>query len=315
MRKYLLILAAGVACLLGVTACSRGADELKEGLEVGNKFPNYESFAAQTVSGDTFKFNGNKGKYLLIDFWATWCGPCEQELPYLTRIHETYVGDKFAMVGISLDFTLTALFEGVKTYGLGYPQICDEKGWDSKYAKMFSIQSIPANFLLDGNGIIVAKDLRGLAAVGRVAKVLGRDEPVVHYTETLDYLESSEEPDVKKAQEMLAKAIEGDPEEPEFQFLAGQLSAADGDSTAAITYFTAGLEHKDRLPIFRPALLAYVRLGEVHFAGGDTEKAVAALDDAIEAINALEGAQKRAYSGYIPEIEKLKRHWQSGAKE
>jgi thiol-disulfide isomerase/thioredoxin len=315
MRKCLLVSAAGLICLLIATACSRGAERPEEGLEVGNTFPHYQSFAAQTIDGQDFKLSDSKGKHLFIDFWATWCVPCEDELPYLKRIHEKYVGDKFAMVGISLDQSIPTLRQGTKAFGIEYPQICDEKGWQSKYAKMFSIQSIPANFLLDGNGVIIAKDLRGLAGEGRVAKVLGRDEPIVHYVATLDYLESSDQPDIAKAQGLLAPALEADPDEPEFHFLAGQLKAAGGDHAGAIEEFRTGLKHVDKLPVFRPALMAYVGIAQSHLLSGDAEKAGAALDELVEAINALEGDQKRMYGRYIPEIHKLKRQWLSAAKQ
>ncbi len=315
MRKYLIVLIAAIACLLLAAACSKAADNPKEGLEVGNKFPSYDTFAAKTIDGKELEFGDYKGKLLFIDFWATWCAPCRPELPYLKLVQDAYVGNEFGIVGISLDEKISALREMAEEIGLEYPQICDEKGWRSEYVKAFSIRGIPTNFLLDGNGVIIAKDMRGLAVEGHVAKGLGLDKPVVHYAEALDYLGSTDDPDPKKAMALLDKALKGDPEQPEFQFLAGRLRAGTGDLEAAIEHYETGLEHKDRLPVFMPALFAYVGLGHAYLQEGDDEKAVETLDAAIEAIEALDDAVKKPYARYIPELNKLKEQWASGGND
>jgi thiol-disulfide isomerase/thioredoxin len=309
MRRALLIPMAVLAFVLAAAACSRGADEPKEGLEVGDKFPHYDTFAAATIDGKDIKLTDYKGKLLFVDFWASWCGPCRTELPYLVIVQNTYVGDQFAIVGISLDQQISQLRAMADELGMKYPQICDEKGWQSRYAKMFDVSAIPTNFLLDASGVILAKDMRGLSVAGHVAKALGRDEPVVHYAEAMDYLTSTEKPDLQKALEMVTKAIEADPEEPQFHFLAAQINAEAGNSAAAIEHFVTGLEHADSLPVFMPALFAYYSLGQLYFAGGDSQKAIETIDKAIAAINALDEGQKSTYDRYVPELEKVKAQW------
>jgi len=314
MRTHLIVKAVAVACLLAVVGCSKAANEsepaeVKEGLEVGNKFPHYGTFAAKTIDGKQLKLSDYKGRLLFIDFWASWCGPCLTELPYLKVVQDTYVGDEFAILGISLDQKISDLRAMAGGLGLEYPQLCDEKGWQSKYATMFSIRSIPTNFLLDGDGIIVAKDLRGLSVAGQVAKGLGRDEAVVHYAEAMEYLTASGKPDVDKAKAELDKAIKADPEQPEFHFLAAQMSLQAKDFDSAVEHFETGLEHRDRLPVFFPALSAYVGLGHAHLQNGDKDKAVKAIEDVIEAINALDDDEKEPYARYLPQLKQLKADW------
>lgn len=317
MRWFTLALAGAFALLAATTSCTPAADDAsaggaKEGLEVGNKFPHYDTFSAETIDGKPIKFSDYKGKLLFLDFWASWCGPCEGELPYVRLVQDASVGDKFAIVGISLDQSLDDLRAMAKEFGLTYPQICDEKGWRSKYATMFNINSIPANFLLDGNGVILATSLRGLALEGHVAKALGEDKPSVAYADTMDYLRTTDEPDADKAMALLKKALDADPEQPEFQFLAAQISIQAGKLDEAIEHYEIGLEHRDKLPVFQPALYAYVTLGQLHLHQGDKDKAVKALDDVIAAIKALGEEERGKYTRYLPDLEKLKTQWSSG---
>ena len=291
------------------------ADEPKEGLEVGDRFPHYETFAAKTIDGADITFKSHKGSPLLIDFWASWCGPCRGELPYLAAVQTKYVGDKFAIIGISLDKSIDDLRAMAKEFGLTYPQICDGKVWESEYATMYSVQSIPTNFLLDGNGVILAKDMRDLAVEGHVAKALGIDSPTVHYANAVGLVSSQEKPDFDKAIGLVDKALEGAPDQPEFHFLAAQIMLAKGDTEKATEHLEAGLTHKDKLPVFMPALQAYVTLGQIRLGAGDKDGAVAMIDEAIKAINALKEDQKEAYSPYIEKLEQLKEQWKSGKQE
>ncbi|MBN1917569.1 MAG: redoxin domain-containing protein [Verrucomicrobia bacterium] len=312
MRRLLGIAIVVVMVSIFAAACSKAADEPTEGLEVGDRFPNYETLTAKTIDGDDVALKAHKGKLLFIDFWATWCQPCRMELPYLALVHDEYAGDKLSILGISLDQSIDALRAMAKEYGLTYPQICDAKGWQSPYATMFGIRSIPTNFLLDGNGMILAKDMRGLAVEGHIAKALGIDSPTVHYAEARDYLDSTEEPDLAKAIGMLDKALEADPERPEFHSLAAALHGASGNEAKAVEHLEAVVKHKDKLPVFFPALQAYVQLGHTRLHDGDAEKATGLIDEAITAIKALDDREKDTYTPFIEQLEELREDWSSG---
>lgn len=113
-----------------------------------------------------------KGKVVLLDFWATWCGPCVAELPNVLETYKKHHGDGFEIIGISLDQEREKLTSFIKQKGMTWPQFFDGKGWENELAQKYGIQSIPATFLLDGEGKIIAKDLRGEALENAVASAL-----------------------------------------------------------------------------------------------------------------------------------------------
>ena len=104
-----------------------------------------------------------KGRYLLLDFWASWCGPCRAENPNLVKAYTQYREKGFEILGISLDAKAQkeAWIKAIEQDKLGWSQVSDLKGWDCEAAKLYGVRGIPANFLIDPEGNIVAKDLRG----------------------------------------------------------------------------------------------------------------------------------------------------------
>lgn len=101
------------------------------------------------------------GKYVLVDFWASWCGPCRREMPVLVDAYKKYADKGFEIVGVSFDDNHEAWAAGVKELNITWPQMSDLKGWKSEAASVYGIRSIPATLLFDPQGKIVAKDLRG----------------------------------------------------------------------------------------------------------------------------------------------------------
>ena len=100
-------------------------------------------------------------KYLLVDFWASWCAPCRQENPNVVSVWEKYHNQGFDVMGVSLDSNKEAWLKAVKDDKLTWTQVSDLKGWKNSAAAEYAVNSIPSNILLDQNGKIVAHNLRG----------------------------------------------------------------------------------------------------------------------------------------------------------
>jgi thiol-disulfide isomerase/thioredoxin len=116
-----------------------------------------------------------RGKVVLVDFWATWCGPCIRELPNVKEAYRRYHERGFEVIGISLDHAKAreAVLKFVKVAELPWPQYYDGKGWANKWASAFAINSIPAAWLIDQNGRVVDKNARGEQLESEVKRMLG----------------------------------------------------------------------------------------------------------------------------------------------
>jgi thiol-disulfide isomerase/thioredoxin len=138
-------------------------------LAVGQTFP---AFAEKDLGGQPLSVAAFKGKVVLVDFWATWCGPCVGELPNVIAAYEKYHAKGFEVIGISLDKSRDELTAFIKEKNMKWAQYFDGLGWDNKLSSQCGIRSIPATFLLDGEGKIIAKDLRGPALDSKLAELL-----------------------------------------------------------------------------------------------------------------------------------------------
>ncbi len=119
------------------------------------------SFTANDVQGNPVSLTSFKGKYLLLDFWASWCGPCRQENPNVVKAYSLFKTKNFTILSVSLDEDKAAWQQAIANDQLAWTQVSDLAGWKSPIAGLYNIQSIPSNLLLDSNGKIIAKDLRG----------------------------------------------------------------------------------------------------------------------------------------------------------
>jgi len=121
------------------------------------------------------------GKVVLLDFWATWCEPCMAELPNVKEIYKKYHDRGFEIIGISLDTSESALRSELQKQGITWPQYYDGKGWDNQIAALYRVFAIPATFLLDREGVIRYRDLRGEELEDKVAELLaepaGEEQP------------------------------------------------------------------------------------------------------------------------------------------
>ena len=144
-------------------------------LEVGNPAPN---FKAPTPDGDMVSLDDLRGKVTIIDFWAAWCGPCRRENPNVVRIYEKYHEKGLEIIGVSLDGQSRqpnpkkAWLEAIESDKLTWNHVSNLKYFNDPVAKLYNIQAIPATYILDSKGTIVAKNLRGKALEDKIQELL-----------------------------------------------------------------------------------------------------------------------------------------------
>jgi thiol-disulfide isomerase/thioredoxin len=135
--------------------------------------------AGPTVQGPPFDLRDLRGKVVLVDFWATWCGPCVAELPHVREVYERYHAKGFEVVGVSLDYTRDKLAEYVKEKQIPWPQVYfDEEGkrdWANPLARRYGVTSIPNMILVDAEGRVVPEEVRGKALGPAVARLLDKE--------------------------------------------------------------------------------------------------------------------------------------------
>nr|WP_262896213.1 TlpA disulfide reductase family protein [Sphingobacterium faecale] len=111
--------------------------------------------------GRIVRLSDYKGKYVLVDFWASWCGPCREESPFLVELYKKYKSKNFEIIGISLDKQRDAWLKAVADDQLSWVHLSDLKAWGTEAVKNYGIVGVPQNFLISPDGKIVAKNLRG----------------------------------------------------------------------------------------------------------------------------------------------------------
>lgn len=156
-------------------------DSIPIGLRVGQRAPELEF---KNPNDSLIKLSSLRGHYVLIDFWASWCGPCRAENPNVVKAYTKYkdakynFGKGFRIFNVSLDQNKDAWKKAIEKDNLNWPyHVSDLKGWGAEPAAKYGVNSIPTNWLIDPRGIIVAKGLRGPALDAELEKYLKKEEP------------------------------------------------------------------------------------------------------------------------------------------
>tara|TARA_B100000780_G_C21053125_1_gene422993 strand:+ start:191 stop:724 length:534 start_codon:yes stop_codon:yes gene_type:complete len=174
MKTLKFIILSFIICISNFEA--QTIEPVKVGLNIGNIAPELDF---QNPQGENIKLSSLKGHIVLIDFWASWCGPCRRENPNIAAAYDKYSKSKFKnakgfkIYSVSLDKNKSAWENAILQDKLIWKDhVSDLRGWSSEGATIYGVRGIPYNFLIDSNGIIISKNLRGIALHQQIDKLV-----------------------------------------------------------------------------------------------------------------------------------------------
>ncbi|MBR1688858.1 MAG: TlpA family protein disulfide reductase [Prevotella sp.] len=174
MKRLIPTLVLALAMVLAGTQRAAAQEEMQyiTSCNIGDTF---KDIAMEDTDARYCKLSDwcGQGRYVLIDFWASWCPPCREEIPFIVAYYERYHRKGFEVVGVSLDKSKEAWVGAINSFGMKWPQMSDLKGWRSAAVSTYGIRAIPSSILVDPNGRVVALNLRGHLLGDKLKEIYG----------------------------------------------------------------------------------------------------------------------------------------------
>ncbi|MFH0964071.1 MAG: TlpA disulfide reductase family protein [Planctomycetota bacterium] len=127
---------------------------------------------ATDINGNLIRLSDLRGRICVVEFWATWCPPCREEVPNMVKLRQSYPEEDLSMIGVSLDESVDELRGFLSEHGITYPQICDEKGFDGEIVRAWEVNAIPQTYVLDAQGVVREDTAYGRRLLSSVAKLV-----------------------------------------------------------------------------------------------------------------------------------------------